>query len=296
MTSSTLSDSSGNYQFVALNPGGSYTVTPTKAALLPGASGINTVDVIATQRHFLNLGTLSGCRLTAADVTGDSAVNTVDVIAIQRFFLGSQNGTANAGKYRFSPASRAYPQLVTDQSDQNYDALIFGDVASGFVHRPEGPPQSEQNASSNADDSSTIVMSLSLPNVTVPASISKFIIPVRVSAIDPNKNLVGFQGEFTFDPSVVTFQDDPVQQAGLTSNNWNVSANVLAGLGPIRTLRISAFSNDFVPLSGDGVLFELRMLRVNPAPQATQLIWATAPNEFIFIDSDLKTHEIRKGE
>ena len=37
-------------------------MTPTKAARVPGSPNINTVDVIATQRHFLNLGTpLSGC-------------------------------------------------------------------------------------------------------------------------------------------------------------------------------------------------------------------------------------------
>jgi len=131
---SALSDGSGNYELSSLISGGSYTVTPTKSALAPGSAGINTVDVIATQRHFLNLGTpLSGCRLTAADVNGDTAINVVDVIAIQRFSLGLSTGIANAGKYRFIPASRSYPGVVSDQTDQNYDTLIFGDVASPFA-------------------------------------------------------------------------------------------------------------------------------------------------------------------
>jgi hypothetical protein len=80
-----------------------------------------------------------------------------------------------------------------------------------------------------------------------------------------------------------------VQAAGLTGGNWNVSGNVLPGAGPIRTLRISAYSNDFTPLSGSGTLFELRMSRVRPAAQGTPLIWASPPNQFIFIDADLKT-------
>ena len=102
--------------------------------------GINTVDVIAVQRHFLVLGTpLSGCRLTAADVDLNSSVNTVDVIAVQRFFLGLPTGIANAGRYQFTPVNRSYPSLVSDQTGQNYDTLVFGDVATGFVHRPEGP-------------------------------------------------------------------------------------------------------------------------------------------------------------
>ena len=128
-----LSDASGNYTF-SVPSGGSYTVTPTKAALAPGASGINTTDVVAVQRHFLAIGTpLSGCRLTAADVNGDASINTVDVVAIQRFFLAQSTGTANVGKYKFTPTNRSYPGVVTNQTVQNYDALVLGDVTSPFV-------------------------------------------------------------------------------------------------------------------------------------------------------------------
>ena len=132
---STLSDGSGNYTLSSVPSGGNYTVTPTKAALAPGSIGINTVDVIAVQRHFLTLGTpLSGCKLTAADVNGVNGVDTVDVIAVQRFFLGISTGIANAGKYNFNPVNRSYPGVASNQTAQNYDALVFGDVASGFVH------------------------------------------------------------------------------------------------------------------------------------------------------------------
>ena len=132
---STLSDGSGNYTLSSVPSGGNYTVTPTKAALTPGSTGINTVDVVAIQRHFLNLGTpLSGCRLTAADVNGLNGVDTVDVIATQRFFLGLSTGIANAGKYNFNPVNRGYTGVSSDQTGQNYNALVFGDVASSYVH------------------------------------------------------------------------------------------------------------------------------------------------------------------
>jgi hypothetical protein len=135
MGSSTLSDGSGNYTLSSVPSGGNYTVTPTKAALLPASGAINTVDVIAAQRHFLALGNpLSGCRLTAADVNGVGGVNTVDVIGIQRFFLGASLGIANTGKYQFNPVSRSYSPLASDQTGQDYDTLVFGDVAFGFVH------------------------------------------------------------------------------------------------------------------------------------------------------------------
>jgi len=137
-SSSVLSDASGNYLLTSLPAGGNYVVTPTKGPRSPGSPGIDTVDVVATQRHFLSLGPpLTGCRASAADVNGDSSVNTIDVIAIQRFFLFEAVGIANVGKYLFAPANRTYTNLNNNQTSQNFDVLIFGDVASGFVHRPE---------------------------------------------------------------------------------------------------------------------------------------------------------------
>jgi len=130
---STTTDASGNYAF-SVSSGGTYSVTPTKATRTPGSAGITTVDVIAIQRHFLSIGPpLTLCRLTAADVNADNMVNTVDVIATQRFFLGLSTGIANVGKYQFNPVNRSYVQVITNQTGQNYDGLIFGDVASPFV-------------------------------------------------------------------------------------------------------------------------------------------------------------------
>src|SRR5205814_297020 len=91
--------------------------------------------------------------------------------------------------------------------------------------------------------------------------------------------------------TIVTFANQPVQQAGLTGGNWNVAGAILPGTGPIRTLRISALSNDFAPLSGSGTLFELRMLRVSSTPDdMSPLVWAPDPDNFFFVDGDLGTH------
>ena len=127
--------------------------------------------------------------------------------------------------------------------------------------------------------------------MSVDQSRSNIIAAVRTSPIDATNKLVGFQGDFTFDERVVTFQNQPVQKAGITGGNWNVSGNVLPGAGPIRTLRVSAYSNDFTPLSGSGTLFELRMTRVSQGAQGTPLLWAAAPDQLIFIDADLQTQK-----
>ena len=137
---STLSDGTGNYLFSSLPSGGNYTVIPTKPARAPGSAGINTVDLIAVQKHFLFIALLPpGCRLAAADVNGDAAVNTIDVVAIQRFFLSMPTGLANVGKYRFTPANRTYRGAASDQLDQDYGALILGDVAPPWVETGSFP-------------------------------------------------------------------------------------------------------------------------------------------------------------
>ena len=105
---------------------------------------------------------------------------------------------------------------------------------------------------------------ISLPIDTFDSTVAAstvLIKPVTASFIASSFSYVGFQGDFTYTSSVVGFAAPFVQKAGLTAGNWNVSGNVL-GTGSTRTLRISAFSNDFQPLSGTGTLFELRMLRV----------------------------------
>jgi hypothetical protein len=134
-TASIQTDAAGNYLLSSLPAGGNYVVTPTKADLLPASAGINTVDVIAIQRHFLSITLLTGCRLTAGDANGDANITTTDVIATQRFLLGFATGTANVGKFRFMPANTSYSAITADQVNQNYNSLIIGDVATPFASR-----------------------------------------------------------------------------------------------------------------------------------------------------------------
>src|SRR5204863_2837827 len=139
----------------------------------------------------------------------------------------------------------------------------------------------------------TVALPVDTMNLSLPAS-TVYIKPVTTTLIDSTTtggaNLVGFQGDFTFDSSIAGFASPPVQRAGLTSNaNWGVSGSIL-GSGMIKTFRLSAFMSDFVPLEGSGTLFELRMRRVSNTPGAmTPLTWAQASsgNQFIFIDDSL---------
>ena len=75
---------------------------------------------------------------------------------------------------------------------------------------------------------------VSLPTATIDMSVTDFTQPVVTSAISASAHLVGFQGDFTFDETVATFDPDaPVSAAGLTggtgASSWSVQGNILEG-------------------------------------------------------------------
>jgi hypothetical protein len=253
---------------------------------------VNTIDMVAVQRHYLQVTLLTGCRLAAADPTLDGAANTIDIVAMQRFFLGETSGIAHVGQYHFSPTNRSYSGMSANQTAQDYDVFVYGDVATPFASRPEnGAAPDAADDSSNAPETISKVAQVALPNLAAAPTSAGFTAGVTASLIDAKDNLVGFQGDFIFDSRVITFESDPVQKAGLTAGNWTVTGRVLDSSSPIKTVRISAFSNDLEPLSGSGTLFELRLSKVNLIGYVTQLFWAAPPDHFIFIDGDLNTQK-----
>ena len=154
---------------------------------------------------------------------------------------------------------------------------------SGEVALNYGPPPAA------ATPNPLIKISLPVESLdnTVPIN-NVFLMPIMTTDLDPVLGYVGFQGDFTFDETVVTFQSPFVEPAGLTSSGWFVSGNVLDGPGPIRILRVSAFSGQLIPLDGEGVLYNLRVQRVSDTPgTASPLIWRIYPNGFEYIDSNL---------
>jgi len=171
-------------------------------------------------------------------------------------------------------------------------ALALAALAATIGTHAQGIQQADQFVSKEV---APTVEKVALPEVALDKAMTDFVVPVTTTMIDAKNNLVGFQGDFTFDERVVAFQDPVIQKAGITGGNWNVSGNVLPGEGPIRVLRISAFANDFVPLQGSGTLFELRLKKVSKGGEATALNWKPAPDNFFFIDADLNTQPPRSA-
>lgn len=308
-TANTSTNADGVYQFTNLSSG-SYVVTPSKAGLPSGSTGIESPDIVAERRHALGITPLTGCRLLAGDSNGDTAVDAADIVPIRRFALGLGTGIANVGQWRFSPTNRTYVSITSDQTNQDYDALVIGDTTGDLT--PSSPTTSPATSSSTTSSSTaassirafaslfapTAVATVSLPaaNVSTP-TVTTFTLPVTTSNIPLADNLVAFQGDFTFDPTVVSFQTPAVSKAGLTAGAiWNVNASLCPPLSTCnatqQTLRVIADSDGTIPLSGSGVLFNLNFVRVSTTPgESTALTWAAFPNDFRFFEGATFTRQ-----
>ncbi|HEY6121346.1 MAG TPA: DUF4214 domain-containing protein [Pyrinomonadaceae bacterium] len=289
---STNSDANGVYSLMNLAAGGSYTVTPSKTSTT-GSAGVDTADVTALRRHVLGTVLLTGCRLMAADANGDTVIDTADIVPTRRFALGFATGLSGVGVWHFTPPNRSYVSVISDQLNQDYDAFVTGDVTGDL---PPTSPQSESIANSNTFAQSQsplgiVVNSVNLPSASVSTpTVTNFTLPVTTTNIDPALNLVAFQGDFTFDPTVVTFQSPAVTKSGLTAGAiWSVQANLCPPgttcTPSLQTLRVIADSDGSIPLSGAGTLFNLNFVRVSTTVGATTpLTWSASPNEFRFVE------------
>jgi hypothetical protein len=126
---SAMSNASGVYQLSNLASGGNYTVTPSKTG---DVKGIDSTDATRIQQHLVGMTTLTANQLIAADTDGSGTVNSLDATRIQQRAVGMQ--TQNViGQWRFVPASRQYNALGSNQTGQNYQAILVGEVSGNWA-------------------------------------------------------------------------------------------------------------------------------------------------------------------
>jgi hypothetical protein len=110
-----LTDSCGHYSLFA-EIGGDYTVTPAKlnTVLL---DAISAYDAALILRHVVGYDTLSDYDSVAAEVDGNT------MMKIEHFPIGD---------WTFNPESLGYVNVVSNITDQNYAALLYGDVSGNW--------------------------------------------------------------------------------------------------------------------------------------------------------------------
>jgi hypothetical protein len=125
---SVVSDVSGNYQLSGLTAGANYTITAAKSG---DVNGINSLDVSRIQQYLVGLTTFTPNQLLAADVDGNGVVTSLDASRLQQYLVGIPS-SSNIGRWRFVPATRQYNALTSSLSNQNYEAILIGEVSGNW--------------------------------------------------------------------------------------------------------------------------------------------------------------------
>jgi hypothetical protein len=250
---SATTDSTGSYLLSGLGSG-AYTVTPTKSGDVNGISGL---DAARVAQHVAGLIVLTPNQQIAGDATNNGSLSGLDAARIAQTVAGISN-TGITGQWKFLPASRSYPSVTTALTNENYEAILVGDVTGNWTSGvPRADRETEDRESDRGDADGELIVPVSIGDTT-------------------GKGIVAYDFTVVFDPDVVRPANSPVDVAGALSDGWSVVHNVQT---PGR-MRVIAFSTG--ELTGKGVLLRLRF-HVLAGGEAARLRWA---------DLQLNEHEV----
>jgi hypothetical protein len=205
-------NSNGDYLFDNLE-NGSYTITPSKTG---GINGISPFDATLILRHVAANGTgpnaLNPIQKIAADANGDGNISPFDATLILRYLAanGPNANTGQVGIWKFDPPSRDYASLAGAANNQNYEAILVGEVNGDWI-----PSNSLVNETATEDQKvktsdQAIYVSLSdETNTTITGG--TVIVPLIISN-ETRKVISGLSFEITYDPAVLQPDiEQPVQ-------------------------------------------------------------------------------------
>ncbi len=124
---SCMTDNLGRYRFCGL-VSQAYDVRPVFCEIAHG--GVNSIDALLIMQHFVGLATLSGLRLTAADLNLSGSVNSVDALMAQKRFVGLIDA--------FPPGDWVFEEAgITPAANQpvslDLKGLCAGDVNGSYI-------------------------------------------------------------------------------------------------------------------------------------------------------------------
>ncbi|MDQ4120275.1 MAG: M20/M25/M40 family metallo-hydrolase [Acidobacteriota bacterium] len=134
--SPATTDSAGFYLIKNLMPNGSYSVTLSKTG---NENGITAFDAVLALRHVAANGegtiNLTPNQQTAADTDKSGTITAFDATQILRYVAanGQSNLTGAAGQWNFTPPSRSYSAFSGFDADENYTAVLVGDVDGSWT-------------------------------------------------------------------------------------------------------------------------------------------------------------------
>jgi hypothetical protein len=201
----------GTYEFLQLQTGYDYTVTPVKDNNY--LNGVSTFDLVLISKHILGVQPLgSPYKMIAADVNSSKSITTLDLIQLRKLILSVDTEFANNTSWRFVDASFTFPNpanpWATDFPEvKNINDLTLTPVANvNFVAVKVGDVSLDARVSnlggaSERDFDGTFHFEVANQALTVG---NVYTVDFRASDL---QNVQGFQGTLTFDVNTVELVD-----------------------------------------------------------------------------------------
>jgi uncharacterized protein (TIGR03437 family) len=259
VTATTSRD--GKYQLTNLG-NGAYTVTPTKTGEV---NGIGPKGATLILQSLVNLVTLTDEQKLAADVNDDDKVDTRDATLILGYIVSLPN-TGNVGTWKFKPPNRPYSSITSDLINQDYMAVLVGDVNGEW--KPESGPIAAPLTAARfgGTRAATATIKVTLPQATGDEG-SSVTLPLTVSDLT-GQNVQGYQFTLSYDAAVLQLDGDGVSKSDTLSKDMFIVSNT----GTAGQIRVAAAG--FNALAGAGPLLNFKFKVVGNAGATTALTLA----------------------
>jgi hypothetical protein len=259
----TLSDfPSGSYTLTGFGPG-PYTLAPDLTGQENGA--ITSFDAARIAQHVTGAVLLNANQLPVADVSGNGTLNSFDAAQVARY-VAALPPFGSTGTWRFDPVSRSYGSVSTNVVDEDYKALLMGEVSGNWANtaaRPKGTMAGGHELIST--DERTEERRITATAQSVVSNTGKEIfIPVNVAGV-AGKEIISYEFDLIYDPLVIQPFNNPVDVTGTSSRGFSVVTNPSEpGL-----LRVVAYGP--MPIGENGVLLNLRFVTVGSVGSVSPL-------------------------
>ncbi|MEO0114642.1 MAG: hypothetical protein ABIK93_04110, partial [candidate division WOR-3 bacterium] len=121
-----LTDSAGYYRLANLLSRQNYTVTPEKINET-NEPAVTANDAGLILKHCVRRDTLDTLQRVAGNVSGDSLISAYDAGLVLQYSVGIIQHFP-VGDWTFDPRFRTYDSLSSNQTEQNYSAILYGDA------------------------------------------------------------------------------------------------------------------------------------------------------------------------
>ncbi|MDM7922269.1 MAG: cohesin domain-containing protein, partial [Pyrinomonadaceae bacterium] len=240
---------------------GAYTVTPSKSAQPIGTvNGISPSDSALIAQYGAGFILLNANQLLAADVTNNGTVSPLDAAYIAQWSVGIAN-PGITGTWKFVPASRNYANVETAQTNQDYSAILMGDVTGNW--NPAGPGLT---ALYRADEEDAVAITAPQFEARQGTTVR---VPVTIGDIS-GKGVIAYQFDVAFDPTVI----EPADVAADIEESLSSGMNLVFNSAEPGLLRVAVYG--IIPIEGKGVLMNLNFDVVGAKGSGTELVIKTA--------------------